>query len=110
MEASTTRRVSCLSNRRLASGAVVALAKGGGRLVLDGASSDVITYLGGGVHCLIRSGKESSSFETRCTGFYGTVHENPSCLSKGRIKHIDVRHDLVRDLYICYECSKCTWY
>ena len=44
----TTRMFSCLGNRRLASGVTVALAKGGGQLVLDCTSSGVIRYLGGG--------------------------------------------------------------
>ena len=63
MEASTTRKFSCLGNKRLASGAVVTLSKWSGQLTLDNASSDVIRYLGGGVYCLIRGGRESSSFE-----------------------------------------------
>ena len=42
--------------RRLASGAVVTLAKGGGQLALEDSTSDGIRYLGGGVYCLIRGG------------------------------------------------------
>ena len=57
MGASTTIFFSCLGNRRLAPGAVVTLAKGGGQLALDDTSSDVIRYLGGGVHYLIRGGR-----------------------------------------------------
>ena len=97
METSTTGNFSCLGKRRLASGAVVTLAKGGGQLALDDVSSDAIRYLGGGVHCLIRGGIRSSRFETGSAEFYGTVDEDPTCSSKGRIKHIDVRHDLGRD-------------
>ena len=81
MEASTTRNFSCLGNRRLASGAVVTLANGAGQLALDDASSDVIMYLGGGVHCLIRSGRGSSSFETGSAEFDGTGDEDPTCSS-----------------------------
>ena len=97
MEASTTGTFSFLSNRHLASGAVVTLVMGGGQLIFEAASSDVIRYLGGEVYCLIKGGRETSSFETRSAEFYGTVHEDPTCSSYGRIKHIDVRHDLVRD-------------
>ena len=96
MEASTTRTFWCQVNRFLASGAVVTLAKGGGQLVVDNASSDVTRYLRGGVHCLIRGGRGSSSFETGSTEFYGTVDDGPVFIM-GRIKHIDVRHDPVRD-------------
>ena len=53
-----------LGKRRLASGAVVTLAKECSQLVLDDASSHVIRYLGGGVYCLIRGDRGSSSFET----------------------------------------------
>ena len=56
-----TRNFSCLGNKRLASGVVVTLAKGGGQLALDDASSDVIRYFGGGAHCLIRDSTGSSS-------------------------------------------------
>ena len=97
MEASTTRNFSCLGKRRLTPGAVVTLAEGGGQLVLEDTNSDVIRYLGGGVHCLIRGGERSSTFETGSAEFYGTVDEDPTCSSSGRIKHIDVRHGLVRD-------------
>ena len=76
-----TKNFSCLGNRPLASGAAVTLAKGGGQLALDNASSDVIKYLGGGVHCLIKGGKGSSSFETGSAEFYGTVDEDPTCSS-----------------------------
>ena len=69
----------CLDNRRLASGAAVTLAKGSGQLALDDASSGVIRYLGGGVHCLVRAGRESSSFETGSAGYYETVDEDPTC-------------------------------
>ena len=95
MEVSTTRNFSCLGNRRLASGAIVSLEKGGGQLTLDDASSDGIRYLGGGVHCLIRGGRGSSSFETGSVEFCGTVDENATS-SYGRVKHIDVGHPLVR--------------
>ena len=81
MEGSTTGIFSCLGNRRLASGAVVTLAKGGGQLALDDISSDVIRYLGGGVHFLIRGGRRSSRFKTGSAEFYGTVDENPTCSS-----------------------------
>ena len=76
MEASTTRIFSCLGNRRLASGAVVTLVKGGGHLALEDASSNGIRYLGGGVHCLIRGGRGSSSFETGSAKRYETVDED----------------------------------
>ena len=79
MEAPTTKNWSCLGNRRLASGAVVTPAKGGGQLTLDDASSGVIRYLGGGVHCLARGGKGISSFDTKSAEFYGTVDEDPTC-------------------------------
>ena len=78
MKASTTGILWCLSNRRLASGAVVILAKWDSQFVLDDASSDVIRYLGGGVHCLIRGGRGSPSFETGNAEFYGTVDEDPT--------------------------------
>ena len=42
MEASTTRNVRCLGNRRLASGAIVKLAKWGGQLVVEDTSNDGI--------------------------------------------------------------------
>ena len=64
MEAFTTRNLSCLGNRRLASGAVVTLAKGGGQLALDDASSGVIRILAGDVHFLIKGVRGSSSFDT----------------------------------------------
>ena len=57
----------------------------------------VIRYLGGGVHCLISGGRGSSSLETESAEFHGTVDEDPTCSSAGRIKHIGVIHDLVRD-------------
>ena len=69
MQASTTRNFSCLGNRRLASGAVVTLAQGGGQLALENASSDGIGYLGDGVHCLIRVGRGRFSFETESANF-----------------------------------------
>ena len=97
MEASTTTILLCLGNRRQASGAVVALAKGGGQLALNDTSSDGIRYPGDGVHCLIRGGRGSSSFETVSGELYGTVDENPTCSSLRRTKHINVRHDLMRD-------------
>ena len=56
MEASTTRIFSCLGNKRLTSSAEVTLAKGGGQLALDDASSDAVRYLGDEVHCLVRGG------------------------------------------------------
>ena len=64
MEASTTMIFSCLGNIRLASSAVVTLAKESCQLALDDASSDFIRYLGGGLHCLIKGGRGSSSFKT----------------------------------------------
>ena len=64
MKTSTTRNDWCLGNRRLATGAVVVLTNGGGQLALDDSSSDSIRYLRGGVHCFIRGGRGSSSFET----------------------------------------------
>ena len=76
MKASPTRYFWCLGNRRLASGVVATLAKGGGYLALGDASSDFIRYLGGGVHCLIRGSRESSSFETESAEFCGTVDED----------------------------------
>ena len=76
MEGSTTRNLSCLGNRRLSSGTVVTLAKGGGQLALEDTSSDGIRYLGGGIHCLIRDSRESSSFETGSAEFYGTADED----------------------------------
>ena len=45
MEAPTTGTFSFLGNRHLASGAVVTLVMGGGQLIFDDASSDVIRYL-----------------------------------------------------------------
>ena len=43
------------------------------------------------VGCSVLSeGVKEANFETGSAKFYGTVHENPSCLSKGRINHIDV--------------------
>ena len=86
-----------LGNLHSASGAVVTLVLGGRQLDFDDTSSDVIRYLGRGVFCLIRGGRESSSFETGGAEFYVTVHEGPTCSPYGRIKHIDVRHYLVRD-------------
>ena len=53
-----------LSNRRSASGTVVIVVKGGGQLALEDASSDGIRYLEGGVHCLIKGGRECSIFNT----------------------------------------------
>ena len=86
MEASTTRNFWCLGKRRLASGAVVILAKAGGQLALEDARSDGIRDIGGGVHCLFRGGvqclfrgglqclfrggKGSSRFETRSVEFH----------------------------------------
>ena len=64
MKASTTSNFWCLGNRLLVSDAVVTLAKGGGQYALEDASNDGIRYLGGRVHCLIRGGRGSSSFET----------------------------------------------
>ena len=54
MKASSTTSFSCLGSRGLTSVGVVTLAKGGGQLALDYASSAVIRYLGGGGHCLFR--------------------------------------------------------
>ena len=81
MKASMTRNCLCLGNRCSAPGTVVTLARGGGSVILEDASSDVIGYLGGGVHCPIRGGKGSSSFETAGEKFYGTLGEDPTCLS-----------------------------
>ena len=50
MEASTTGTFLCLGNRHLASGAVVTLVMGGDQLDFDGAMSDSMRCLGGGVH------------------------------------------------------------
>ena len=52
--------------------------EGGGQLARNGASSDVVRYLVGGVHCLIISGKGSSIFGT-VAGFQGTVDKDPAC-------------------------------
>ena len=68
----------CLGNRRSTLNVVVILAKGVGQLALEDASSDIIIYLGGGAHCLIRGGKGGSIFDTGA-GFYGTVDEDPTC-------------------------------
>ena len=76
MKTSTTTFSLCLGNRRLTSGAVVTLAKGSGQLAIEDASSDVIRYLGGGVHRLIRGGKGSSSFETEGAKLRETVVED----------------------------------
>ena len=73
------------------------LAKAGAQLALEDASSDGIRYFGGGVDCLIRGGKGSSSFETGSAELYAAVDEDDTCSSFGRTKHIDVRHNLVRD-------------
>ena len=81
MEASIPRIFSCQGNRRLASGAVVTLAKGGGELALDDASSNVIRYLEGGVSCLIKSGRGRPTFETGSAECNGTVDEDPTCSS-----------------------------
>ena len=75
-EASATRNVVCLGNRRFLLDTGVALAKGGGQVVFDDASSGVIRYLGGGVHCLIRGGRGCSSFETGSSEFYETAGED----------------------------------
>ena len=81
MEASRTRNFWCLGKRRLASGAVVTLTKEGGQLAFEDASSDGIRSLGGGVHCLTRGGRGSSSFETGSAEFCGTVDKSASCSS-----------------------------
>ena len=81
MKASTNRKFWCLGNRCLAWGAVVTLAKGGGQLALEDASSDGIKHLGGGVHCLIRGGRRCSSFETGSAEFHGTVDGDTTCSS-----------------------------
>ena len=75
MKASTTMSFWCLGNRRLASGAVVALAKGGGHLALEDVSSNDVWYLGGGVPCLVRDGKRGSIFKVGA-GFHGTANED----------------------------------
>ena len=46
---------------------------------------------------LIRGSREGFSFDTGSADVYGTVDEDRTCLSYGRIEHADVRHDLVRD-------------
>ena len=97
MEASTTGTFLCLGNRHSASGAVVTLVMGGDQLDFDGARSDSMRYLGGGVHCYNKGGRGSSSFETGSAELYGIVNEDPTCSSYGRIKHIDMRPDLARD-------------
>ena len=77
MKAPATRKFWCLGNRRLASRAAVTLANGGSQLALEDASSDVIRCLGGVVHCLIRGGRERSSFETGSSvRFCGSVGED----------------------------------
>ena len=89
---------SCLGNRRLASGAVVTLAKGA---VSWPSMMQVVTPSGileAGYIALQEAVEDSSSFETGSAKFCGTVDEDPTCSSSGRIKHIDVRHDLVRDV------------
>ena len=63
MKSSMTKKFWCLGNRCLTSGSARILSKGGGQLALEDASRDGIRHLGGGVHCLIRSGGGSSSFE-----------------------------------------------
>ena len=97
MKASTTRKCRCLGNRRLASGAIVILAKGGRSVGSRGCKQCRLRYLGGGLYCLIRGGTGSSSFETGSAELDGTANEDPTCSSYGRTKHIGVRHDLVRD-------------
>ena len=58
------------------------LAKRSGQLALEDVSSDDIRYLGGGVHCLIRGGRGSYSYETGSSAeLNGTVDEDPTCLS-----------------------------
>ena len=69
--------------------------KGGCKLALEDASSDGFRYLGGGILCLIKGSKRGYSFETGA-GFHGTVDEDLH--ASRRIKHIDVRYDLVRDV------------
>ena len=76
MKVSTTIIFWCLGNKRLASGAVVTLAKGSSYLALRDASSDAIRYLRGGVRCLIGGGKGSYNFETGSEEFCGTVDED----------------------------------
>ena len=67
-------------------------------MALDDARGEVIRDLGGGAHCLIRGGRRSSSFETGSAEVYGTVDEDPTCSSEGRISYyIDMIHNLVRD-------------
>ena len=64
-------------------------------MALEDASSDGVRYLGGGVPCLIRGSKRGYSFETG-EEFYETIDED---LHISRwTKHIDVRHDLARDV------------
>ena len=81
MKVSTTRNFSCLGSRRLVSGAIVTLVKGGGQLVLDHTNNDAMRYLGGGEYCPIRGGRGSFGFEIRSAEFYGTVDEDPTCSS-----------------------------
>ena len=79
MKASSTTSTPCLGNRGLASVGVVTLAKGGGQLTLADASSNVIGYLGGGVHCLIRGSNGGSSFESVSAEFDETVDKDRTC-------------------------------
>ena len=79
IEASTTRNFSCLRNRGLTSGAVVALAKGASQLALNDPSSGVIRYPGSRLHFLSRGCRGASSFETGSAEVYGTVDEDLTC-------------------------------
>ena len=69
--------------------------KGGGKLTLEDASSDGVRYLGRGILCLIKGSKRGYISETGA-GFHGTVGEDLP--ASRRIKHIDVRYDLARDV------------
>ena len=81
MKTSSITSFLCLGNRGLASVGVVTLAKGGGQLALGDASSDVIRYLGGGVHCLNTGSRGGSSLETVSAELYGTVDEDRTFFS-----------------------------
>ena len=72
--------------------------KWGSQLALEDARNrDGTRYLGGGVRYLTRGGRGGPRLKTGSAKFHGTVDEDPTCSSWSRIKHIDVRHNLVRD-------------
>ena len=96
MEASTTRNFSCLGKRRLASGAVVTLAQGGGQLTLENASNMTASGTSeAGCIALLESIEEVLVLRQKVLKLYGTVDEDAT-LSWSRAKHIDGRHHLVR--------------